>query len=176
MTSSQPRTTHKQASSTTSAPGTPLAPALQAIIFVQCPMFLSTPVVQLLPTRTRVSVVCVWVCDCVCVCDCACSATEKAARFVRFCDAFNIPLLTFVDVPGFLPGTAQEHGGIIRHGSKVTRRAGPNHRGGTRCLSPFLRSLLGAVPHRTKCSVFVSCIFLGRGCVERLSLTVLCPG
>ncbi|CAM9190377.1 unnamed protein product [Hapterophycus canaliculatus] len=44
---------------------------------------------------------------------------KKAARFVRFCDAFNIPLLTFVDVPGFLPGTAQEHGGIIRHGSKL---------------------------------------------------------
>src|SRR5207302_1582160 len=40
-------------------------------------------------------------------------ASVKAARFVRFCDAFNIPLLTFVDVPGFLPGTAQEHGGII---------------------------------------------------------------
>jgi len=46
-------------------------------------------------------------------------ASEKAARFVRFCDAFNIPILTFVDVPGFLPGTAQEHGGIIRHGSKL---------------------------------------------------------
>ncbi|CAN0422996.1 unnamed protein product, partial [Ectocarpus sp. 12 AP-2014] len=44
---------------------------------------------------------------------------NQAARFVRFCDAFNIPLLTFVDVPGFLPGTAQEHGGIIRHGSKL---------------------------------------------------------
>ncbi|CAM9435269.1 unnamed protein product [Pylaiella littoralis] len=44
---------------------------------------------------------------------------NRAARFVRFCDAFNIPLLTFVDVPGFLPGTAQEHGGIIRHGSKL---------------------------------------------------------
>lgn len=43
----------------------------------------------------------------------------QAARFVRFCDAFNVPLLTFVDVPGFLPGTSQEHGGIIRHGSKV---------------------------------------------------------
>lgn len=41
-------------------------------------------------------------------------ASVKAARFVRFCDAFNIPLLTFVDVPGFLPGTAQEYGGIIR--------------------------------------------------------------
>jgi propionyl-CoA carboxylase beta chain len=46
-------------------------------------------------------------------------ASEKAARFVRFCDCFNIPILTFVDVPGFLPGTAQEHGGIIRHGSKL---------------------------------------------------------
>ena len=43
----------------------------------------------------------------------------KAARFVRFCDAFNIPLLTFVDVPGFLPGTAQEFGGIIKHGAKL---------------------------------------------------------
>jgi propionyl-CoA carboxylase beta chain len=46
-------------------------------------------------------------------------AAIKAARFVRFCDAFNIPLLTFVDVPGFLPGTAQEHGGIIRNGAKL---------------------------------------------------------
>ncbi len=46
-------------------------------------------------------------------------ASVKGARFVRFCDAFNIPLLTFVDVPGFLPGTAQEHGGIIRHGAKL---------------------------------------------------------
>jgi acetyl-CoA carboxylase carboxyltransferase component len=46
-------------------------------------------------------------------------ASEKAARFVRFCDAFNIPLLTFVDVPGFLPGTQQEYGGIIRHGAKL---------------------------------------------------------
>lgn len=46
-------------------------------------------------------------------------ASEKAARFVRFCDAFNIPLVTFVDVPGFLPGTAQEHGGIIRAGAKL---------------------------------------------------------
>ena len=43
----------------------------------------------------------------------------KAARFVRICDAFNIPLVTFVDVPGFLPGTAQEWGGIIRHGAKL---------------------------------------------------------
>ena len=43
----------------------------------------------------------------------------KAARFVRFCDAFNIPIVTFVDVPGFLPGTAQEHGGIIKHGAKL---------------------------------------------------------
>jgi propionyl-CoA carboxylase beta chain len=46
-------------------------------------------------------------------------ASIKAARFVRFCDAFNIPLITFVDVPGFLPGTDQEHGGIIRHGAKL---------------------------------------------------------
>ena len=46
-------------------------------------------------------------------------ASEKAARFVQYCDAFNVPLLTFVDVPGFLPGTAQERGGIIRHGAKL---------------------------------------------------------
>jgi propionyl-CoA carboxylase beta chain len=46
-------------------------------------------------------------------------SSVKAARFVRFCDAFNIPLVTFVDVPGFLPGTAQEWGGIIRHGAKL---------------------------------------------------------
>lgn len=46
-------------------------------------------------------------------------ASSKAARFVRFCDAFNIPLITFVDVPGFLPGVDQEYGGIIRHGSKL---------------------------------------------------------
>ncbi|MCL4800970.1 MAG: acyl-CoA carboxylase subunit beta, partial [Burkholderiales bacterium] len=43
----------------------------------------------------------------------------KAARFVRFCDAFNIPIVTFVDVPGFLPGTSQEYGGIIKHGAKL---------------------------------------------------------
>src|SRR5687767_1391635 len=47
------------------------------------------------------------------------NASVKAARFIRFCDAFNIPLVTFVDVPGFLPGTTQEHGGIIRHGAKL---------------------------------------------------------
>jgi acetyl-CoA carboxylase carboxyltransferase component len=46
-------------------------------------------------------------------------SSVKAARFVRTCDAFNIPLVTFVDVPGFLPGTAQEWGGIIRHGAKL---------------------------------------------------------
>jgi propionyl-CoA carboxylase beta chain len=46
-------------------------------------------------------------------------ASVKAARFVRFCDAFNIPLVTFEDVPGFLPGTVQEFGGIIRHGAKL---------------------------------------------------------
>lgn len=47
------------------------------------------------------------------------NASRKAARFVRFCDAFNIPLVTFVDVPGFLPGSAQEYGGIIVHGAKL---------------------------------------------------------
>ena len=46
-------------------------------------------------------------------------SSTKAARFVRFCNAFNIPLVTFVDVPGFLPGTGQEHGGIIRQGAKL---------------------------------------------------------
>jgi len=46
-------------------------------------------------------------------------ASDKAARFIRFCDAFNIPIVTFVDVPGFLPGTTQEYGGIIRHGAKM---------------------------------------------------------
>ena len=46
-------------------------------------------------------------------------ASIKAARFVRFCDCFNIPLVTFVDVPGFLPGTTQEYGGIIKHGAKL---------------------------------------------------------
>jgi acetyl-CoA carboxylase carboxyltransferase component len=46
-------------------------------------------------------------------------ASVKGGRFVRFCDAFNVPLVTFVDVPGFLPGVAQEHGGIIRHGAKL---------------------------------------------------------
>jgi propionyl-CoA carboxylase beta chain len=47
------------------------------------------------------------------------AASIKAARFVRFCDCFNIPIVTFVDVPGFLPGTAQEFGGIIKHGAKL---------------------------------------------------------
>uniref|UniRef100_A0A4W5R694 Propionyl-CoA carboxylase beta chain, mitochondrial n=1 Tax=Hucho hucho TaxID=62062 RepID=A0A4W5R694_9TELE len=47
------------------------------------------------------------------------NSSVKGARFVRFCDAFNIPILTFVDVPGFLPGTSQEYGGIIRHGAKL---------------------------------------------------------
>jgi propionyl-CoA carboxylase beta chain len=47
------------------------------------------------------------------------NASDKGARFVRFCDAFNIPLITFEDVPGFLPGTQQEYGGIIRHGAKL---------------------------------------------------------
>ena len=47
------------------------------------------------------------------------NASDKAARFVRFCDCFNVPLITFVDVPGFLPGVGQEHNGIIRHGAKL---------------------------------------------------------
>ncbi len=47
------------------------------------------------------------------------NSSKKAGRFVRFCDAFNIPIITFVDVPGFLPGTAQEHNGIIKHGAKL---------------------------------------------------------
>ncbi len=47
------------------------------------------------------------------------NAADKIARFVRFCDAFNLPLITFIDSPGFLPGVSQEHGGIIRHGAKV---------------------------------------------------------
>jgi propionyl-CoA carboxylase beta chain len=46
-------------------------------------------------------------------------SSRKAARFVRFCDAFEIPILTLVDVPGFLPGTSQEHGGVIKHGAKL---------------------------------------------------------
>ena len=46
-------------------------------------------------------------------------ASDKAARFIRFCDCFNIPLVTFEDVPGFLPGCKQEHDGIIRHGAKI---------------------------------------------------------
>jgi methylmalonyl-CoA carboxyltransferase large subunit len=46
-------------------------------------------------------------------------ASDKAARFIRFCNAFNVPLVTFVDVPGFLPGVQQEYGGIIRHGAKM---------------------------------------------------------
>jgi acetyl-CoA carboxylase carboxyltransferase component len=47
------------------------------------------------------------------------NASDKGARFIRFCDVFHIPLITLVDTPGFLPGTDQEHGGIIRHGAKL---------------------------------------------------------
>ena len=57
-------------------------------------------------------------------------ASVKAARFVRFANAFNIPILTFVDVPGFLPGTDQEHDGIIRHGAKVSVGDGGGDGGG----------------------------------------------
>src|SRR2546428_14144065 len=57
------------------------------------------------------------------------NSSTKAARFVRFCDCFNIPLLTFVDVPGFLPGVEQEYGGVIRNGGEVlfafSRAPGP---------------------------------------------------
>ena len=56
------------------------------------------------------------------------AASEKAARFVRTCDAFNIPMLTFVDVPGFLPGTGQEWDGIIRRGAKLHLRVRRGHR------------------------------------------------
>jgi propionyl-CoA carboxylase beta chain len=47
------------------------------------------------------------------------NSADKIARFIRFCDCFNFPIITFVDVPGYLPGVTQEHGGIIRHGAKV---------------------------------------------------------
>ncbi len=57
------------------------------------------------------------------------NASVKAARFVRFCDCFNIPLVTFVDVPGFLPGTAQEYGGIIKHGAKLLFMSSKHIRG-----------------------------------------------
>src|SRR2546428_9627822 len=46
-------------------------------------------------------------------------ASRKTARFVRFCNAFNVPIVTFVDVPGFLPGTSQEYGGLIKHGAQL---------------------------------------------------------
>jgi acetyl-CoA carboxylase carboxyltransferase component len=46
-------------------------------------------------------------------------ASDKIARFIRICDAFNVPIITFVDCPGFLPGTGQEYGGVIRHGAKI---------------------------------------------------------
>jgi acetyl-CoA carboxylase carboxyltransferase component len=48
-----------------------------------------------------------------------CDSSDKAARFIRYCDAFNVPLVTLVDLPGYLPGVDQEHAGVIRHGAKV---------------------------------------------------------
>ena len=54
-------------------------------------------------------------------------ASAKAARFVRFCDCFNIPLVTLVDVPGFMPGVEQEYGGIIRHGAQADLRLRRSH-------------------------------------------------
>jgi propionyl-CoA carboxylase beta chain len=56
-------------------------------------------------------------------------SSTKGARFIRFCDAFNIPILTLEDVPGFLPGKDQEHSGIIRHGAKSLRVCGSNRPG-----------------------------------------------
>ena len=76
----------------------------------------------------------------------ACSTatpSRKAARFVRFCDCFNIPIVTFVDVPGFLPGVAQEHGGIIKHGAKLLFAY---HRGDGARRSPSSRARPMAAP------------------------------
>ena len=56
------------------------------------------------------------------------NASTKAARFIRFCDAFNVPLVTFIDVPGYMPGTVQEHGGIIKHGAKLLYAYARGHR------------------------------------------------
>jgi propionyl-CoA carboxylase beta chain len=58
---------------------------------------------------------------------CWTSSSRKAARFVRFCDAFNIPIITLVDVPGFMPGTKQEYGGLIKHGAKLLVRLCRGH-------------------------------------------------
>ncbi len=82
------------------------------------------------------------------------NSSVKGARFVRFCDAFNIPLMTFEDVPGFLPGTAQEFGGIIRHGAKLLfayrRGHGPEDHGdhAQSLWRGVLRDGLQAHPHR----------------------------
>ncbi len=82
------------------------------------------------------------------------NASVKGARFVRFCDAFNIPLITFEDVPGFLPGTQQEYGGIIRHGAKLLYRLRRSHRAedhGHHAQSlrrRVLRHVVQAHPHR----------------------------
>ena len=62
-------------------------------------------------------------------------ASRKAARFVRFCDCFEIPIITFVDVPGFLPGTAQEYGGLIKHGACLLYTS-PSPRDRTRSRMP----------------------------------------
>ena len=94
------------------------------------------------------------------------NSSTKGARFVRFCDAFNIPIITFVDVPGFLPGTHQEYGGIIRHGAKllyafaeatvpkitvITRKVGF-------CLSiPYIKSVfIDLESHENMCHVNAS--------------------
>jgi acetyl-CoA carboxylase carboxyltransferase component len=72
-------------------------------------------------------------------------ASRKAARFIPFCDAFNIPIVTSADVPGFLPGSTQEYGGIIIHGAKLMHAMGPNVAGviGSAIAAGILLSYLG---------------------------------
>ena len=72
-------------------------------------------------------------------------ASDKAARFIRFCDCFNIPLITFEDVPGFLPGTIQEHNGIIRHGAKIVY-AYAEVQGRRRPVAVMLSNIISACP------------------------------
>lgn len=85
---------------------------------------------------------------------------------MRFCDAFNIPLVTFVDVPGFLPGTAQEYGGIIRHGAKLlfafAEATVPKITVITRKVSSYLPFTLSLPPHHIFFSYFVG-------------ISVICP-
>ena len=64
-----------------------------------------------------------------------CDSSDKGARFVRFCDCFNIPLVTFTDVPGYLPGVNQEHNGVIRHGAKLLFAFSGSYRSKNQCNS-----------------------------------------